>query len=76
MFSLFSKIETPGRGRPWVYVTPAFMSQTFDDKQRLISVVYAYYYDGSSDIESVQLMNSITNEPVGTYGLLNGLALE
>jgi hypothetical protein len=44
---VFVKTDTPG-SLPRVYVGPAFYGLDFDTKQQFVSVVYAYYFDGSN----------------------------
>ena len=41
---VFTKVGVPGT-LPRVYVGPGFRGLTFDDKQLIVSVVYAYFYN-------------------------------
>lgn len=63
---IFTKIEKPF-SRPYVWVDAIFMMLSYDQKSTFISVVYAYYFDGSSVSDSVILKNHFTGKEVGTY---------
>lgn len=60
------KIETPG-SLPRAWVTPTFLSLDFETKQKLISVVYAFYFDGSNSSDAVILIDNRTGKRVGLY---------
>ena len=66
-----SKVECPGSvARMWV--GPVFYRLDFDDKQTFVSVVYAYYYDGSRDEDFVKLLDSKSGNEVGTFARWQG----
>ena len=67
----FTKVE-PGSGIPKVWVTLKFMGVDFEAKGALISVVYAYYFDGSNDYAIVQLKDPRTGRVVGDYYIAQG----
>jgi len=67
----FTKIEVPG-SLPRVWVTPAFMDLDFDTKTKFISVVYAYYFDGSNETDTVRLFDSRSGKEVGGYSMVYG----
>ena len=48
---VFTKVGVPG-SLPRVHVGPLFYMANFDDKQFFLGVVYAYYFDGSSDLDA------------------------
>ena len=69
---VFHKVETPGNA-PRVYVLPAFYELDFDMKQQFVSVVYAYYFDGSDAYgDLVRVFDARTNKSVGTYTIATG----
>lgn len=68
---VFQKVE-PGSSIPSVWVTPAFYLLDFETKQKFISVVYAYYFDGSDKLASVRLKDSKTGKEVGMYSIAYG----
>jgi hypothetical protein len=71
---VFSKTEKRVVARVWV--RPAFYGLDFDEKQKLLAVVYAYYYDGTDIADTVYLRDSLNNKDVGSYAPSAGLRLE
>ena len=65
---VFLKTDTPG-SLPRVYVGPAFYGLDFDTKQKFVSVVYAYYFDGSGALDMVRVMDGRTNKEIGDFTL-------
>jgi hypothetical protein len=63
---IFQKVEIPGN-LPRLWVRPAFHLLDFDRKQSFVSVVYAYYFDGSRVSDTVRLFDSKTGKEVGAY---------
>jgi len=68
---VFQKVETPGT-LPRVWVRPRFYAAEFDQKQSFVSVVYAYYFDGSSEADSVRIFDSRSGKEVGSYSAVQG----
>lgn len=62
----FQKIETPG-SLPRVWVKPGFYTLDFDDKASYVSVVYAYYFDGSDQSDLVRIFDGKTGKEIGSY---------
>jgi len=73
---LFAKLEASGTdARLWV--TPAFLAQTFDDKQTMVGVVYAYWYAGQPrDAGIVHLYHNMTGKRIGCLTGAMGLDLD
>ena len=70
---IFSEVRTSSGNKPYVYVTSKFLEgDNIQDKETIISVVYAFYYDGTNDLDFVQLLDSRTGKPIGTYSLVQG----
>ena len=63
---IFSKVEMPG-SLPHVWVTPTFRRLDFDDKQKFLNVVYAYYLTENRRSNIVVLKDSRTGKRIGTY---------
>jgi hypothetical protein len=59
----FAKVESDNKA-PFVWVRPAFYAADFDMKQQMISVVYAYYCDGTDD-DMVILMDALSGKSAG-----------
>ena len=59
---------------PRLWVGPAFHSLEFDRKETYISVVHAYYLDGSDEY-SVRIFDGRTNKEIGNFALAAGLKL-
>jgi hypothetical protein len=69
---VFAKVKTNVRDYPDVYVTSRFIEGNFDDKERLISVVYARYVEGKG---YVGVYDARTNKEIGRYFADSGLKL-
>jgi hypothetical protein len=63
---IFQKVEVPG-SLPRVWVRPAFYITDFETKERSVSVVYAYYFDGTDISDSVRVFDSMSGKEVGNY---------
>lgn len=70
----FQKIEIPG-SLPRLWVKPGFYTLDFDDKASFVSVVYAYYFDGSNSRDVVRIFDSKSGKSIGAYSDL-GLNLD
>jgi hypothetical protein len=69
---VIQKVATPGNA-PRVYVLPAFYELDFDTKQKFVSVVYAYYFDGRNEFtDLVRVFDARTNKSVGSYTIATG----
>lgn len=68
---VFQKVETPGT-LPRLWVRPRFYAAEFDQKQSFVSVVYAYYFDGSNETDSVRIFDSRSGKEVGSYSAVQG----
>lgn len=68
---VFQKIEVPGN-LPRLWVRSAFYALDFDMKQKFVGVVYAYYFDGSNDTDTVRIFDSRTGKEVGSYANVQG----
>jgi hypothetical protein len=61
---------------PRVWVRPAFYALDFDQKQDVIGVVYAFYFDGSNISDLVRIYDSKSGREIGSYSTVNpGLRL-
>ena len=70
---IFSEVKFSEGNRPYVHVMPTFLEgDNIQDKATIISVVYAFCYDGTNDRDFVQLLDSQTGKRVGTYSLVQG----
>ncbi len=70
---IFSEVKLSDGNRPYVYVMPTFLEGgNIQDKATIISVVYAFCYDGTNDLDFVQLLDSRTGKRIGTYSLVQG----
>jgi hypothetical protein len=68
---VFQKVEVPG-SLPRLWVRPAFYSLEFERKEKFVSVVYALYFDGSKQTDSVRIFDSLSGKEVGSYSLVSG----
>lgn len=62
---IFGEISVRSSGAT-ILVKPAFYVLDFKDKQSFVSVVYAYYFDGSDPYVPIRLKDSRTNKAVGS----------
>ncbi len=72
---VFQKVEIPGT-LPRLFVQPRFYTLDFDMKQKFVSVVYAYYFDGSKSTDSVRIYDSRSGKEIGYYAVPQGLKLD
>jgi hypothetical protein len=63
---VFQKHGVPGN-TPRVWVRPAFYELDFEEKQKFVSVVYAYYHDGLDSMDMVIVYDANNNKSVGTF---------
>lgn len=68
---VFQKVEVPGN-LPRLWVRPAFYALEFDRKASFVSVVYAYYFNGANDADSVRIYDSRSGKEVGRYSTVAG----
>lgn len=68
---VFSQVKVNGNV-PYVYVTPSFLQGDIQDKEKIISVVYSFYYNGSNDLDFVRLLDSKTGKTIGSYSMVQG----
>ncbi|WP_441228075.1 hypothetical protein AB7813_08975 [Tardiphaga sp. 20_F10_N6_6] len=72
---VFQKVEMPGN-LPRLWVDSGFHSADFETKQKFVSVVYAYYFNGSNIADSVRIYDGKTGKEIGDYSIGNpGLKL-
>jgi hypothetical protein len=50
-----------------VWVGPAWYGLAFDSKQNFAAVVYGYYFDGTSNLDSVTIVDNMTGKEIGQY---------
>lgn len=67
---IFQKVEMPG-SLPRVWVRPAFYALDFETKEKFVSVVYAYYFDGTDITDSVRVIDGMSGKEVGNYSPSN-----
>jgi len=73
---VFYKVESPAF-LPHAYVGNTFYSLAFDDKEKFVSVIFAYYYAANPKAEMVILYNHLNGKKIGTYSpALGGLDLD
>ena len=73
---VFQKVDTMGGNLPKAYVRPAFYNLDFETKQQFVSVVYAYYFNGSNISDLVILRDSRGGKDVGDYAPSRGLKMK
>ena len=71
---IFIRAELPDK-LPRLWVGPAFHSLEFDRKETYVSVVHAYYLDGSDEYASVRVFDGRTNKEIGDFSRAAGLKL-
>jgi hypothetical protein len=71
---IFIKAELPDN-LPRLWVGPAFHSLEFDRKETYVSIVHAYYLDGSDEYASVRVFDDTTSKEIGALNLAGGLKL-
>lgn len=67
------EIVVHGNGVPYVPVSQDFINADFKAKQNIVSTIYLLYFDGSRDLDYVQLVDARTNKAVGSYSYPGGL---
>ena len=72
---VFEKVTVPGT-LPRLWVTPSFYLLDFDTKQSFVSVVYAYYFDGTSYGDVVLIYDNLSGKEVGKYSTVQGLNMK
>src|SRR4051812_8012314 len=72
---VFSEVVRNGSTMPRAWVTPRFDALNFKDKQNVISVIYAYYFEDQNEFNSVALINSRTGKEIGRF-TSSGLSLD
>ena len=50
-----------------VWVGPAWYDVAFDSKQNFAAVVYGYYFDGTSYLDCVTIVDNMTGKEIGQY---------
>ena len=63
---VFQKVEMPGN-LPRLWIAPRFHTIDFDQKQKFVSVVYAYYFDGYNMGDAVRIFDGKTGKEIGDY---------
>lgn len=71
---VFSKIDVHSNGVPYLTVRRAFYQGDFEDKRKLVSVVYAYHLNGNSG-DFIRILDARSGKTVGTYSAEGGLDL-
>ena len=72
---IFQKIEMPG-SLPRVWVRPSFYLLEFDRKEKILNIIYAYFFDGTRGSDCIKLIDSLSGKDVGLYSLNQYPALE
>lgn len=77
---LIQKVDTQG-GEPRVYVFPKFYVVTFDDKQNVIAVCYAWAFGlpegGANGFDGVlSVYDSLNGKRIGVFSSADGLQLD
>ena len=73
---IFAKVDVPGT-LPRLWVTLAFHALDFETKEKFVSVVYAYYFDGSGYGDVVRIFDNTTGKEIGGYSTANlGLRMD
>jgi hypothetical protein len=63
---VFQKVEMPGN-LPRLWIAPRFHTIDFDQKEKFVSVVYAYYFDGYNMGDVVRIFDGETAKEIGDY---------
>jgi hypothetical protein len=63
---LFMKVSSHGV-TPEVWVTRQFISGKFEDQETLISIVYAYNFDGRNPADSIAVVEASTGRQIASY---------
>lgn len=71
----FTEVVQRGTAMPRVWVTPKFTAGNFKDKEKVISVVYAFHFDGTRPSDSVAIIDAKSGNEIGRYGF-DGLRLK
>ena len=71
---IFIRAELPDN-LPRLWVGPAFHSLELHTKETYVSIVHAYYLDGSDQHASVRIFDGRTNKEIGDFTLAAGLKL-
>ncbi|MBN8959329.1 MAG: hypothetical protein J0H17_22685 [Rhizobiales bacterium] len=68
---IFLKVEVPG-SLPRLYVRPKFYALDIDTKSSFVSVVYAYYFDGTDESALVRIFDGQNGKEIGSYSIVGG----
>jgi hypothetical protein len=63
---VFQKVEIPG-DLPRLWIAPRFHSLNYEQKEKFVSIVYAYYLDGYSITDAVRIYDGKTGKEIGDY---------
>jgi hypothetical protein len=63
---VFQKVEIPG-DLPRLWIAPRFHSLNYEQKEKFVSIVYAYYFDGYSITDAVRIYDGKTGKEIGDY---------
>lgn len=69
--NVFTKHAVPA-GVPVLWVGPRFSQMTFDQKSKMVNVVYAYYNTNNSSYDVIAVRDGGTNKDIGAYGAAYG----
>jgi hypothetical protein len=72
---VFSRIVQNGNTMPRVWTGRSFKTIDFQAKQNALSVVYAYYFDGSTQSDSIAIIDHMNGQEIGRFRK-SGLTLD
>jgi hypothetical protein len=69
---VFAEVEGKAGYIAKIVTGPKWNTLDFETKEKYVSVVYAYYYDGDKQRDSVWLKDRMTNKDIGRYSIIQG----
>lgn len=72
---IFRKIDLR-ENIPCVWVDKNFLVLDREKKSIFLSVIYAYYFDGTNNSDFVQIKKHLTDNDIGTFDKIHGLRLQ
>jgi len=64
---VFTKVVQNGNAMPRAWVGRTFPEMPFDEKVKALTLVYAYYFDGSNRTASVAIIDGRTGKEIGRF---------
>lgn len=72
LLGLIAKHERKASNLAQVWVPARFYTLTFDQKQTIVSVIFAYYFDGKGGMQRVEVVDNMDGKVIGRFSVQDG----